>query len=362
MNKQNAARSISNLIYNDIIKRNILNVGMPIPTVRELTKKYAPISITTIANALNILEHDGYIEKKQGKGCYISDRRSNQKFIGIIPSIEDNYDIALKINKGINKVIQNENIHLIMSSASRISYEEEKRELEKMISLKCQAIILYPYSRSEEELKNDFLKTKYKDQNIIIIDNAYFEQKRSCVIFDNYSAGYDMTNYLIQKGHKNILFVRQELEGNLWKSIDDRYDGYIDALNNNDININSFIRLNPIYISNLSDYPSNDQIEEYLINWKKLKDRPTAIIALHDGVAMSIIIIAQKLGINIPEDLEVVGFDNLSISQNFTPSFTTTNPDFEKAGEVATRIALKQIREGFEYPQNYVLPVPLLIR
>ena len=145
-------------------------------------------------------------------------------------------------------------------------------------------------------------------------------------------------------------------------SIDDRYDGYIDALNNNDININSFIRLNPIYISNLSDYPSNDQIEEYLINWKKLKDRPTAIIALHDGVAMSIIIIAQKLGINIPEDLEVVGFDNLSISQNFTPSFTTTNPDFEKAGEVATRIALRQIREGFEYPQNYVLPVPLLIR
>ena len=364
--KKNTPKFMSVLIYNDYIKNKILNVGDTLPTVRKLAEKYAPVSTTTIANALKLLEDEGYINKKHGSGCFIADKKENinPEFIGFITPVNLNNGMMSSIYKGINRIAQKENLHVIMSSPTSGEYDLERAEVERMVTLGCKTILLYPNIRTINELKDDYLKTEFREQNIVLIDMGYSEQGRSTVVFDNYSAGYDMTEYLINKGHKNILFTEYNYSYILYRSIDARRDGYFAALNDYGIkgSLDNILKVNYSYIEDVNEHLLKESIRKYLKNWKELNDRPTAIISIHDGVAMIFITVAKEMGIEVHKDLEVVGFDNLAIAQQFTPAITTTNPDFEKAGEIAVKLALKECFEGFTYPQTYVLPAPLLIK
>ncbi len=68
------------------------------------------------------------------------------------------------------------------------------------------------------------------------------------------------------------------------------------------------------------------------------------------------------MGLRVPDDLRVVGFDNLAVSRSFTPAFPTSNPDFVSAGRIAADALVRMIDGEPHEHWRYVLPVPLLRR
>lgn len=356
---------VANLIIADYVNSGKLKPGDKLPTVRELKDIYKT-SDTTVQHALNILELWGIVRKRHGSGSYLSEPDSvpnnpRTRMIGCISSFDN--DIVIHIYEGIEKVCRKRGFHMIVAS-TQDDYYAEQEQVKRMVDMGCQAIVLYPVPRTAEQLANDYLKTEFKDFPIVLIDNAYPEQGISQVVFDNRQAGYDMTEMLIKDRHKRIALMMQD-SNLLVRSVQDRYKGYLEALREYDIDsIDEDLWIvsaaESIYSTPEVDIQKN--IREKLMAWKESESHPTAVIAVDDRTAVYTISIAQELGIAVPNDLRVVGFDDLTVAKLFKPAFPTTSPDFVRAGTLAAEMAIEQMT-GDNASKSSVfinmLPVPV---
>ncbi len=149
------------------------------------------------------------------------------------------------------------------------------------------------------------------------------------IITDNFYAVYELTNYLIKSGHKDIAFV-----GNIHStsSIQDRFLGYYKSLLEHKLTLkNDFI---------ISD---RDERGSY-IDLTIPESLPTAFVCNCDQVAFNLINKLQGLGVSVPEDCSVVGFDNDIYSTLSNPALTTVQVDIEEMAKVAVKFIIGKIK------------------
>lgn len=358
-------RSLSNVvadaILSDFVRSGSLQPGDRLPPVRELERRY-DASRATIVHALSLLEQQGWIEKRHGSGCYVKQPERSattppQNLIGFVAR-NTNTEVILRVYAGIERVARVHHLHVLVASSDD-SYDFEHEQIARLIRAGCNAIILFPVTRTERQLREDYLKKEFLDFPIVLVDIAYPEQKRPQVVFDNYLLGYEMTEMLLHEGHRRIAFMDIEAgeEQFMHYSTRERYRGYLDALHHAGV---------PVYSEDhwviRGRLPGEDMFEEvvpFLQEWKRSEERPTGVIAIEDFCAMRTIEAARSLGIGVPEQLTVVGFDNLTIARSFHPPFPTSDPDFRRAGEIAARLAIRQVRGSLTEPVIYMLLVPI---
>lgn len=360
---------IADQILNDYISSGKLTAGDKLPTVRELRDIYRT-SDTTIQSALSLLELWGAVKKRHGSGTFVTERSEStinprSKLIGCISSFSDT-DISIRIYDGIETVARKRGYHMLIAN-TRDDYKAEHEQVKRMVDIGCEAIVLYPVPRNQEQFESDYLKTSFKNFPIVLVDNAFPEQRRSQVIFDNYQAGYDMTQLLLREGHKRISFMTQYTDL-LIRSVQDRFKGFLDALNEAGLEFRDedlWVLGSPksVYVVDHADMLSS--IRPKLENLKNNPDSPTASIAVEDLTAIYTINAAQELEINVPDRFRVVGFDDLAIARMFKPEFPTTSPGFTKAGALAAELALDQATGGVSPAKSiyiHTLSVPILER
>lgn len=358
--RRSVGLTVAEAILSDFVHSGLLQPGERLPPVRELERRYAT-SRATIVHALSLLEQQGWIEKRQGSGCYVKqpdDRLStSQRLVGFVARNTDS-EVILRVYAGIERVARIHRLHVLVASADD-RYDVEREQVGRLVQAGCQAIVLFPVTRTERQLRDDYLKREFLDFPIVLVDIAYPEQKRPQVVFDNYLLGYEMTEMLLHEGHRRIAFMDVEAgeEQLMHYSTRERYRGYLDALHHAGVPAHPedhwVIR---------GRLPGEDMFEEvtpFLQGWMHTQDRPTAVIAIEDFCAMRTIQAAQSLGIRVPEQLMVTGFDNLTTARSFSPPFPTSDPDFRRAGEIAARLAIRQIRGSLTEPVIYMLPVPV---
>ncbi len=356
----NVAKSITQ----DFIENGAFVQGDRMPTVKALADKYNT-SCSTVRKALDILEGYGAIVKRQGSGIYIADHvqtdANNSMLIGYIGPVSSDY-INMELYRGIELVAKNKGYQVTVNS-SRYDYEEERAQVLRMAQSGCQAVIVTPsFVRTDEQFENDYLKNELQDFPIILVDIADPEQHRPMVLFDNYRAGYDMTQLLISKGHERIAFMRSDIsEGcHHLRSNMERFRGYCDAMSSNGLQvIDEDTWIIPLPLS-----PEETNIMRYLMQWQNAASRPSAVICTEDNAVIRTISIAREMGICVPKDLCMVGFDNLPHGRIFRPTFHTTGPDFARAGQIAAETAFEAIDKGVDAIAGriYILPVPIIKR
>jgi len=358
-------RSVSNIVADailaDFVHSGRLQPGDRLPPVRELEHLY-DASRATIVHALSLLEQQGWVEKRHGSGCYVKQPETSrtpfsQNLIGFIAR-NTNTEVILRVYAGIERVARIHKMHVLVASSDD-SCEFEREQIARLIRAGCSAIVLFPVTRTERQLREDYLKKEFLDFPIVLVDIAYPEQKRPQVVFDNYLLGYEMTEMLLHEGHRRIAFMDMEMgeEQLMHYSTRERYRGYLDALHHAGVPARAEDRW--IIRGRLPGEDMSEEVMPFLREWKRCEQRPTAVIAIEDFCAMRTIEAAQTLGIHVPDELTVAGFDNLTIARSFNPPFPTSDPDFRRAGEVATRLALRQIRGSLTEPVIYMLPVPI---
>lgn len=356
---------IADAILSDYIDNGKLASGAALPTVRDLQREYA-VSSGTILSAIAILETQGIVKSRHGSGCYItgnsdepSQSNGNQnstRSLGLICNSSVDY-FQSRLHRGVDAVCH-EHGYSVTVAATNYSYEEEQAQVERLIDAGCEGIVLYPVVRTKEQAKTDYLNTKYLDFPIVVVDLALPGQKRPQVLFDNYQLGRDMTMYLLDKGHRRIAFMdyrRKDTEF-VHRSTMERYRGYLDAMKS----AGRSVQDQDLWVLNHTmQEDATDSVSEILHDWLDRKDRPTAVIALEDARAALTITVARELGISVPEDLEIVGFDDLPVGRIIRPHFTTSKPDFVRAGEVAARLLMQLINGDMDKSVVYVLSVPI---
>lgn len=165
---------------------------------------------------------------------------------------------------------------------------------------------------------------------------------------DDYSGGFQIMDYVLQLGHREIGIIGVPTDLNF--SIQNRLDGMQAAAQSLD-----FDKL-PIVAGDFSVRSGEDCVQWLLSEHPTL----TAIICLNDRMAMGAIQQAQLMGYQVPEMLTVVGYDNIPGAERFTPPITTIDQQAPLLGRAATRMLFERL--SGQNPTSHLMPVQLIVR
>ncbi|HEX3052124.1 MAG TPA: LacI family DNA-binding transcriptional regulator [Aggregatilineaceae bacterium] len=181
------------------------------------------------------------------------------------------------------------------------------------------------------------------NQTIVLVDSYVPYQQFDSIVTDNLNGAYNAVKYLIEHGHTRIGLVGSAV--NDYPSIRERRKGYTRALKEYGIT--------ETYIED-SALTREDGYEAARRLLKRSPDI-TAIFACNDNVAIGVMNAADQLGLSVPGDLSIVGFDDIDLTQEVAPPLTTVHVDKTLMGVLAVR----QLRDRVENPERPTLTTAL---
>ena len=315
---------VANALSKDI-ETHFYPDGTLLPTEEQLTKLY-DVSRQTVRKSLSILEEKGLIEKKQGCGSVVTMKNpaAESGKIAVIATYIDDYIFPVQL-RGAMEVLSKKHFSAVLSATgNRIC--TERRILEDIIREPV-AGILVEGTKTAFPNPNISLYEKLSAMKIpIVFFNSCYSVLNNvlCVSADNRRGGYELTSYLLAKGHKSIaaIFKADDIQGH------QRYSGYISAMFDNNI-----------YISDSKTIWYTTETKEKIFNGStdilsSLGDA-TAVVCYNDEIAFMLIKYLTDCGKNVPKDIAVVSFDNSSLSEMSHVKITSLSYGNVNIGEAA---------------------------
>ncbi|MCX7698749.1 MAG: LacI family transcriptional regulator [Candidatus Goldbacteria bacterium] len=327
-------------------------------TIYDVAKK-AGVSISTASKALNDRKDVG--EKTKEKVKQIAKELSYEpshfaralamKKTGNIGVLTVRYystpmltnPFYSKIIEGIEEGLMNSDLNLITNVLRR--EQIERLELPKMVKEKnIDGLILLGYM--PEEFVDLIVN---KGLPVVVVDNDV-KENISMIVTDDEGGAYNAVNYLIKTGHKKIAYISGPSKRGSFKK---RGDGYLKALSDNNIEIRpDFI------LYNENEEPGYEWMKKIL----ESNDIPDAIFTCNDVTAILCINMLRERGLKVPDDISVIGFDNIEMGQHFIPSLSTVDVDKEKIGIKAVNLLSDKIKNKTKSIERIIFPVNLIIR
>jgi LacI family transcriptional regulator len=177
--------------------------------------------------------------------------------------------------------------------------------------------------------------------------------ENTCIGIDNYAAAQKITQHLLDLGHTRFAMLAHQFDVN--DRIQQRMDGVRDTLAGAGLGIRPqhVVRVDKRHIAS-----ARDGLREIL---QQESGRPTAVVCTNDYIATGAIIEASALGISVPRDLSIVGFDDIDTSAHLSPPLTTIHIPAKEMGEAVARYILDSI-SGTRAPKIPNLSADLVVR
>lgn len=323
-------------IYEDI-KNKILNgeleAGSKIPSEQKLCEIYGA-SRVTVNNAVTKLQKKGFIARRIGDGSYVRQMQvdKKQRFVSFI--MLSNQPENNEIINGINSVLSPQNIKLTVSVSNDDAANEQKI-LEQLNDKSISGIICYPYLDAKNNVWTFNLGRKMP---LVFLDRYPENVFCSSVLPNSYNGMYDMTAHVIGMGHTDIAYLTFPMSPLV--TMKERFNGFRDCMAAHGLSCkNGRISILPPQFRPYTEDDFTQNIIELLTN----DDRPSVVICANDVLAHSCMKMAQTLGLNIPRDLSVTGFDDIYLSSHSNPRLTTMRQPFYEIGRTAAQLLCDDI-------------------
>lgn len=309
--------------------------GVSITTVSRVINKNYPVKESTRIKVEKAIKELNFTPNMLARGLI----RNKTYTIGVIvPSIANLFFPT--VVKGIEHYMKDHGYTILLSDTEG-DYKEEQKIITTLLERQVDGIIII-------DPRNDNMKSGYlenmTDKIPLVVINGYSKGIKCHFVLNDQEMGtYDALNYLLECGHKNIAFLR----GKDSYSYDLKEQVYYDTHENNNMIINGE---NILVIEDGNSIQTADMSMEMVMERLQSKKPPTAIFACNDTMAVGAMNGIKKLGLRIPEDVSVIGYDNTMISQLTEPKLTTVDQNMYELGQKAAR-RLKDIMgnkdEGF---------------
>lgn len=276
-------------------------------------------------------------------------RKQKSHTIGVIIH-ELKSSFTTSVLAGIEKITTEAGYDLIIAHSS----ESKEKEIANAYNLFHKRVDGLIASLSfETENLDHFQEFSKKGIPIIFFDRVEENLEYTKVIIDNYKAGYQATNHLIEQGCKRIILVTGNLKRNVYNN---RFKGYRDALVEAGLKMPKEL----LFIRDLSEQTGYDVANQIL----KMNPLPDAAFITNDFTASICMKTLKQHGIKIPEEIAIVGFNNDSISKIVEPSLTTINYPGTLMGEVAATNLISHISGNTDLKQmnTIIINSELIIR
>ena len=186
---------------------------------------------------------------------------------------------------------------------------------------------------------------------VVLIDQADTSIKSSVVDTTNWQGGYTATEHLIHLGHRRIGFITGLMA---LRSATDRLAGYKMALKDHDIAVDESLIVEGDYMREMG-YAATRQL-------LTTEQRPTAIVAANDFTALGAMEAIHDEGLGIPNDISIIGFDDIPEARVVHPKLTTVRLPLEQMGRVAVELLLEHIEDPEQQPKHITLSTQLIER
>jgi len=200
--------------------------------------------------------------------------------------------------------------------------------------------------RMEDPLIDRLYESK---QPFITIGRQPTNEKIDYVDVDNCAGAYQATMYILRTGHRRVATITGVLNSVGGR---DRYQGYQDALHERGL---------PLIPELVAEGEYSDA-SGYLAMKRLLPHQPDAVFVASDAMAFAAMRLIQEAGLRVPEDIAVVGFDDIPPAATSQPPLTTVRQPIQRTGSLAAEMLVDMILHPDPQPRRIVLPTELVIR
>ncbi len=333
-------------IKNDIIQRiesGEIKIGDKLMSENEMLRFYS-VGRVTIRAALAELVSEGCVRKEHGLGSFcVAYPKQNKINVDVL--VDSTALFSPYLLKGISHVLEQNMCNLLLHDTGN-SLERIKRLLEGIIKNSSDGVILQPSTTDafDDEFYHLMGEIEKVGIPVVIICGQSGNMNCSSLSIDDFYGAYLAVSYLLECGHKKIL----GLYTNNQFGTRTRYSGFEKALSN---------------VQDSQKYViwTEENYEEDLIRLIR-EENITAIQCCNDYVAADCIRLCSENNISVPDDVSVIGFDDVEISLCTTPQLTTIAHPKDHMGSDAAKTLLMQIRSGAPSTGNVIYRPELVIR
>lgn len=325
-------------------------------TIKDVAEK-AGVSIATVSRVINNSKQvSQQVKEKVLKAIEEMDFKPNpvarslvmkkSRLIGVVVPEMSSYFFG-EIMNGIEEIFRTHAYDIIICNSCG-NHEQEMRDLDLFTAKQVEGIIFMSW-KLENQVVDHIKKMKIP---VIMINRNTSKLAVPSVSIDNYKAAYELTQYLLEKGHREIVLIRNSIDVDAFGL--EQYKGYKQALMDYGIDANkNFVKYGDFSLDN------SYNIVKSLIEEDNL---PTAIFATSDVMAIGAINALKDSGLNVPEDVSVVGFNDIRLASIYRPKLTVIHQPLYNIGTVAAKMTIDYINGNESEDNIIILPHSLIER
>jgi len=247
---------------------------------------------------------------------------------------------------GIEAELRAAGKHVIITTGHS-EEDKEKDGIEFLISRNCDAIILHVEAVSDEYLI-DLCKGKVP---VYLMSRLVEGVNENCISLNNELGGYLATQAIIEQGHSNIAYIA----GPQFKpDSQDRLAGHKRALASNNIPFNDAL----YFEGDFKETGGSGGLKHFIKN----KQSFSALVCANDEMASGSITYAREQGFSLPDDLSIIGFDNIIFAQHTYPKLTTVDNPINLMGHMAAKLVMKNVYQKKDLTITHFFEPTLIVR
>lgn len=322
--------------------------------------KIAGVSTATVSRVVNnkqgvkddvrnhvkkIMEKYDYTPNLVARGLVTS----KTNVIGVfVPRFVDYYSPRLD---AIMEYCNKEN-YAVMLAGSVGKFEGNVKSLNTLYEKQVEGIVYFVGKFDDENI--NLIKKISSKIPFVLVDQTIKNVEIPHILPDNYEGTRKILEYMYECGHRKIAFIGSpvyDIEG------ENRFKAYIDFMKEKDITPDkSYYRYSGKYSIKSGYFTAKLILEE------NIRNRPTAILATNDFMAIGAINYIKDIGLSVPKDISVAGIDDVPIASYYNPRLTTVKQDQYKIGKEAVKLVFDMIKGDKVKIKKIIMEQELIVR
>lgn len=335
-------------------------------TEKQLSEQYS-VSRITAKRAITDLEQRGVLYRKRGVGSFVSRSAlssintpgrssTDSRMVSFLLPFDSTKGNLFQTIEVVNKALSARGYFMSLY-ISDTSSSKEKANIRLLLSQNLSGLVYYPMrDKINLNLLNEFI---FNGIPVVVIDKSTDCPYLHNVVSDNFEGGRLLAEHLLSLGHRNIAFFTTAPIDET-SSVRNRFAGYLFQMQASGIPVNpNHLICYPHEI--VEDIAAANEPNAFHNAIRQMYNAGvTAIIAENDRVAQFIYMACSSMGLHIPEDISLCGFDNIEAAQEL--EITSVKQDFVAIGEQISQVLLDTMANPSASTSKITVPVELIVR